>query len=171
MRRPLVLAAALAAAAGPAHADGESALSFGANWSLYSLPTEDDMDETSYAGMGLAVEYERAFAESLSWRVELTGGVFLDDSNWFGIADAGAVYRFDVLKFVPYAFAGVGVIVAGGGPLDEIAVDPALVLGGGLDFLRSRDWSWGFEGRLATFASDITTFSAGVRYTRRWGYF
>ena len=167
-----VLAVAIAcAAAGPARADGESALSVAGAWMYTSHPGEDDMDVAVYAGGTLALEYERAFAESLSWRVELVGGLFFDDGTaWVALGDAGAVYRFDVTKYVPYAFAGVGAVGAGGGPL-ETGFDPVLVLGGGLDFLRGRDRSWGFEGRLASFAGDVTTFSVGLRYTLRWGYF
>ena len=42
---------------------------------------------------------------------------------------------------------------------------------GGLDFLRSRERSWGFEARLASFAGNVTTMSLGVRGTLRWGFF
>ena len=169
-RAAIVAGLAVIAGARPAAAD-ESALSASLAWATYSLPGDDEMDITPTIGGVVAVEYERAFAEALSWRVELAGGVFHGDgTSYLGLADAGAVYRFDVLKYVPYAFAGVGAVLAGGGPLDD-NIDPVLVLGGGLDFLRGRDRSWGFEARMASFAGDVTTFSAGVRGTLRWGYF
>jgi hypothetical protein len=170
--RVVVLGLALAVVPGPAHADGESALSGSLSWATYSLPGQNDMDVTSYLGAQLAVEYERAFAEPLSWRVELGAAGFhhADGKSWLAIGDAGVVYRFDVLKYVPYAFAGVGAVIAGGGPLPS-TTEPILMLGGGLDILASRERSWGFELRLASFAGSVTTFSFGVRGTLRWGFF
>jgi hypothetical protein len=80
------------------------------------------------------------------------------------------VIRFDVLKYVPYAFGGIGGLMTTGGPIrDNTAF--VLAVGGGLDVLMSRDYSWGIEGRLASFGGDVTVFTIGLRATRRWGYF
>jgi hypothetical protein len=162
----------LAAAPTPAQADGESALSASLGWATYSLPGDDDMDITSYKGAQLAVMYERAFAEPLSWRIELGGAAFhhTDGASLLAVGDLGVVYRFDVLEYVPYAFAGVGAVMAGGGPLPT-TTEPILMLGGGLDFLLRRERSWGVELHLASFAGSVTTFSLGVRGTLRWGFF
>jgi hypothetical protein len=168
--RVACVAGVLVVTAGSARAD-ESALSASLAWATYTLPDDNDMDITPTVGGALAVEYERAFAEPLSWRIELAGGVFHGDgTSWRALADRGIVYRFDVLKYVPYAFVGVGAVAAGGGPLAD-TIDPVLVFGGGLDILRGRERSWGFEGRLASFAGDVTTLSLGARYTFRWGFF
>ena len=86
------------------------------------------------------------------------------------LGDVGATLRFDVLKYVPYAFVGLGAMTAGGGPLAR-TTDPVLVVGGGLDWLQSRARSYGVEARLASFGSDVTVFTVGLRGTARWGYF
>jgi len=168
----LGLGLALACAPRPARADGESALSAALGWASYSLPGDDNMDISSHLGAELAIEYERAFAEPLSWRIELGGAVFhhTDGTGWLAVADTGVAYRFDVLRYVPYAFGGVGAVMAGGGPLPT-TTEPVLVLGGGLDVLSGRDRSWGGEVRLASFAGSVTTFVLGIRGTLRWGYF
>jgi hypothetical protein len=167
----LAAAAVVAAGAGRARAD-ESAASLSLGWATYSLPDDNDMDITSYLGLELDAMYERAFSEPLSWRVELGGAVFhhSDGTSVMAVADAGLVYRFDVLSWVPYAFAGVGGVTAGGGPLPT-TTEPILVLGGGVDKLFSRDHSAGLEAHLASFAGDVTTFSLAFRMTLRWGYF
>jgi hypothetical protein len=74
------------------------------------------------------------------------------------------------LKYVPYAFGGVGGVATTGGPIDR-GVNFVLVVGGGLDWLTSRSRSYGIEGRLASFGGDVTVFTLGVRGTLRWGYF
>lgn len=169
--RVLAAAAVVAVGSGVAHAD-ESAASLSLGWATYSLPDDNNMDITSYLGLELDAMYERAFSEPLSWRVELGGAVFhhSDGTSVLAVADAGLVYRFDVLSWVPYAFAGVGGVTAGGGPLPT-TTEPILVLGGGIDKLFSRDHSAGLEAHLASFAGDVTTFSLAFRMTLRWGYF
>jgi len=86
------------------------------------------------------------------------------------LGDAGVVFRFDVLKFVPYAFGGLGGIMAGGGPIDR-GTDFVLVVGGGVDWLQSRERSLGLEARVASFGGDVTVVTFGVRGTVRWGFF
>ena len=87
-----------------------------------------------------------------------------------GLIDAGVTYRFDVLKYVPYATAGVGALLPAGGPLAR-SPSAGVVVGGGLDVLASRERSWGLELRLASFGGDVTVVTIGVRGTARWGYF
>jgi len=91
------------------------------------------------------------------------------NTSFAALGDAGVVYRFDVLKYVPYAFAGIGGVAAGGGPIDSGA-DFVLVIGGGLDWLVSRERSYGLETRVASFGGDITVVTFGVRGTVRWGF-
>lgn len=166
----------------PARAEGERALSVGLGWATFSTPGEatGNMEPTAVTpdvGGALAVTYERALSTDFSLRAELAGGLFYGGQtekqsavSYAALADAGAVFRFDVLKYVPYAFAGVGAIATTGGPIDR-GGQLVLALGGGLDVLVSRARSWGVEGRLASFGGDVTIFTFGVRGTTRWGYF
>ncbi len=168
--------------ASPAWAEGERALSVGLSYATFSVPGKamGNMAPPTLspdAGGALSVSYERAIGSDFSLRGELAGGLFYGGNSkmqsavsYAGLVDAGVTFRFDVLKYVPYAFGGVGGVFSGGGPIDNGA-DLVLVVGGGLDWLRSRSESWGVEGRLASFGGDITLFTLGVRGTVRWGYF
>jgi len=180
--RWLVTLAASCALAAPARADGERALSLGVGWATFSTPGKKTGMTVPPAvspevGGSLSVIYEQAIGSDFSLRGELAGGMFYgggssgqSNTSYAGLGDVGAVYRFDVLKYVPYAFGGVGGVVSTGGPLDHGA-ELVLAVGGGLDVLASLSRSWGFEGRLASFGGDITIFTLSVRGTTRWGYF
>jgi hypothetical protein len=136
------------------------------------MPPETDDTLGPTAGGAVAVEYERGISEALSWRVALAGAVFgVDGLSGGGWASGGLTYRFDVLKYVPYAVGGVGGVVIAGGPLEDTVVDPALEVGLGLDILTGRARSWGIEARAVTFPGDIVVVTFGVRGTARWGYF
>jgi hypothetical protein len=189
VRLAAVLAAVLAAApiaigAGPARAESEQALSIGLGWATFSALGEamNGMEPPSLAptiGGSLSVSYERHIGTDFALRGELVGGLFYgggdekkmqsQTSNAL-LADVGASLRFDVLKYVPYAFVGLGAVTTGGGPLDR-GTDPVLVIGGGLDWLQSRARSYGVEARIASFGGDVTVVTVGLRGTTRWGYF
>jgi hypothetical protein len=170
------------ALAAPAQAEGERAFSVGLSWATFSVPgvAEANMEPptvTPDVGGALAGIYEHAVGSDFSLRGELAFGLFyggqeMDQSalSYAGVADVGATFRFDVLKYVPYAFGGVGVAQTFGGPIGS-ETNFVLAVGGGLDVLASRDTSWGIEGRLAAFGGDVTIFTLGLRATRRWGYF
>jgi hypothetical protein len=182
--RPTLLPALLGVAlvGRVASADSERALSAGVGWATFSVPGKatGNMAPPSISpdvGGAVAVTYEHMIGSDLGLRAELAGGLFYggagkDQSNtaYAGLADAGVVFRFDVLKYVPYAFGGVGTIYSGGGPI-EGGLDFVLAVGGGLDVLVSRARSYGVEARLASFGGDVTVFTLGVRGTTRWGYF
>ncbi len=166
----------------PAWAEGERALSVGLGWATFATPgvAEGNMEPptiTPTVGGALGVSYEHAIGSDFSLRGELAGGLFyggheMDKSalSYAGLGDAGVTFRFDVLKYVPYAFGGIGAVATNGGPIGS-NVDLVLAVGGGLDILTSRSASWGFEARLASFGGDVTIFTLGVRATKRWGYF
>ncbi|HEV7557779.1 MAG TPA: hypothetical protein VGO00_20075 [Kofleriaceae bacterium] len=168
--------------AGVAHAEGERALSVSLGWATFSVPGKKmgNMEPPSVTpdfGGTLGGIYEHGLSDDLSLRGELAGGLFYGGNgdtqtatSWAGLADVGIVFRFDVLKYVPYAFAGIGVVGAGGGPIDR-NTDAVLAIGGGLDILASRSRSYGVEARLASFGGDVTLFTLGLRATVRWGFF
>jgi hypothetical protein len=183
MRSALPLAlVALGLSGGVARADSERALSVGLGWATFSVPGKavGNMEPPSISpdfGGALSVTYEHLIGSDLGLRAELAGGLFYggagkDQSNtaYAALGDAGVVFRFDVLKYVPYAFGGIGAVATGGGPIDR-GLDFVLAVGGGLDILASRSRSYGFEARLASFGGDVTVFTLGVRGTTRWGYF
>jgi hypothetical protein len=171
----LVLAA-LALPRAAAAAEGESALSVSAGAGTFVMPGEEE-DETiaPTAGGVLGVAYERGFAEAWSWRLELSGALYGGGGLSYSANVAGGiVYRFDVLKYVPYGLLELGGVIVGGGPVpedDSPVLAPVLQVGGGLDILKSRDRSWGIEARVATFLDDVTTVAISGRYTWRWGWF
>jgi len=179
MRAGAVLA--VLAVAGTASAD-EHAASVGIGWATFSVPGKKmgNMEPpaiTPDIGGTLSGIYEYALSTDVSLRGELAFGAFYGGEqkgqsagSFAGLVDAGVTFRFDVLKTVPYAYAGLGAVIAGGGPIDRGA-DFVVVLGGGLDVLVSRERSWGCELRFASFGGDVTLFTAGVRGTYRWGFF
>jgi hypothetical protein len=172
----------ICALAAPAWAEGERALSVGLSWATFSVPgvAEGNMEPpavTPDVGGALAGIYEHSLSTDFSLRGELAGGLFyggegMDQSalSYAGLADVGATFRFDVLKYVPYAFGGVGAVMTTGGPIGSNATF-VLAIGGGLDVLASRSKSWGIEGRFVSFGGDVTLFTLGLRATTRWGYF
>lgn len=179
----LATGALLGGAAGAARADDERALSVTASYAAFSTvgvnedPSLPGPALTSDRGAGLTLAYERMLGTDFGLRAELTGGVFhggaqMDQSttSYAGVADVALVARLDILKYVPYGFAGVGGVATRGGPLPGGA-DLVLVLGGGVDDLLSRSRSLGLEVRVASFAGDVTVVTAGVRGTLRWGFF
>ncbi len=170
--------------AGSARAESEQAVSVGLGWATFSTIGEpvEDMEPPALSptiGGSLGISYERHVGTDFALRAELVGGLFYggtqekkmqsQTSNAL-LADAGVVLRFDVLKYVPYAFAGLGAVTTGGGPIDR-GTDLVLVVGGGLDWLQSRARSYGLEARLASFGGDVTVVTVGLRGTVRWGYF
>jgi hypothetical protein len=166
----------------PAWAEGERALSAGLSYATFSVPGKAMGNQAPPTlapdgGLSLSVSHERAIGSDFSLRGELAGAGFYGGNDktqsalsYAGLVDVGVTFRFDILKYVPYAFGGVGGVVTGGGPIDTGA-DFVLVVGGGCDWLVSRDRSYGVEGRLASFGGDVTVFTLGLRGTVRWGYF
>ena len=182
-RALLVLPAIVLSA--PARGDsGESALSADLGWATFSTPgkpTSKSMEPpavTPDVGGALGVSYELGLSTDLSLRGEAAASLFTGGTPMKGngttsfaaLGDVGAVFRFDVLKYVPYAFAGLGGVVTDGGALGSSG-EFVLAIGGGLDYLMSRSRSFGIEGRLASFGGSVTILTIGVRGTIRWGYF
>lgn len=179
MRRALLL---LCLTATPAAAENEQALSLGLGYASFSAPGEPDMNMAPTTvspdwGTGLFASYERMIGSDLGLRAELAGSLFSGGNSdqqsalsYALLGDAGVVFRFDVLHVVPYAFAGLGAVASTGGPIDR-GIDYLVVIGGGVDWLRSRSRSYGLELRLGSFAGDVTVATVGIRGTQRWGFF
>lgn len=163
-------------------AENERAISAGLGYATFSTLGEamNNMEPPALSpdwGGALSLTYERMIGSDFGLRADLAGGLFRGGNtmkqsrgSYAAIADVGVVFRFDILHVVPYAFGGLGAVASAGGPLDRGA-NVVLVVGGGLDWLRSRSRSYGLEVRLASFASDVTVVTVGVRATTRWGFF
>jgi hypothetical protein len=166
----------LAAIASHAHAETEQAVSVGVGYATYAalgkaMGNMPPPTITPTAGAGVRLGYERALSQELSMRGAVAAGGFVGGGTaHYGEAAVGVTFRFDVLKYVPYAFAEIGLLQRGGGPLST-GLDPVLCLGGGLDVLASRSRSWGFEAQLSSFGGSTTVFTIGLRGTHRWGFF
>lgn len=179
----LLPALCVAGAASPASAEGERAISGGLGWATFSVPgvaEEPGMEPPTVStllGATAGATYEHAIGSDVSLRGELAFAMFHGGNadtqsalSYAGLGDVGAVFRFDVLKYVPYAFGGLGAVARTGGPIGSGA-DLVLAIGGGVDMLVDRASSYGLEVRLASFGGDVTIFTLGLRATRRWGYF
>jgi hypothetical protein len=185
MRRSLLVVLALT---GAARAEGDRALSLDLGYGTFSVPgvAMGNMQPPSISpdwGVDLGGTYEHSLSTDLGLRFELAGSLFdggavtggtakkkVSNMSYAGLGAAGIVFRFDVLKLVPYAFGGVGGVVSSGGPITN-DTDFVVVVGGGVDWLSSRTRSYGIEGRLASFGGDITVFTLNFRGSLRWGYF
>lgn len=166
---------------GTARADSEQALSAGVGFATFSTLSEkmgemEPVEVNPSGGGALVVSYERAIGTDVALRGEVAGGMFFGGNtdqqssrSYALLGDVGVVFRFDVFKYVPYAFAGLGAVRSGGGPIAH-DTDLVLVVGGGLDRLYSRQKSVGAELRIASFGGDITVVTVGIRGTHRWGF-
>ncbi len=173
---PIVAVTALAGFARSASAETEQAVSVELGYATYAalgkaMANMEPPTLTPTAGAGMRLAYERALSQEISLRGAVsTGGFVGGGTTFYGEAAVGATFRFDVLKYVPYAFAEIGILQRGGGQL-ATGMDPVLCLGGGLDVLSSRSRSWGVEAQLSSFGGSTTVFTIGIRGTHRWGFF
>ncbi|GAB4518426.1 MAG: hypothetical protein Tsb0020_37000 [Haliangiales bacterium] len=167
------LTLALLGIGGAAHAsDGQHALSVSVGYGSLLVTDEgaDTGTDTAHGGV-LGVAYSRGFSDALSWRVSGgVGGYYGASALLSGQVSAGLVYRFDVLKYVPYLTAGVGAIVVSDSDVN-LDIDPLVELGVGLDVLQSRHRSYGVFARVESLLQNTSFFTAGVRVTWRWGFF
>jgi hypothetical protein len=179
MRAAWLLALAVVAALASPVAAGEDdrSLSVGLGYGTYAIPEPDHQP----SGAVLGIDYERGFSEELAFRVSALGGVYplgndeRDDgtrpsTSYSAQLSVGFTYLFDVLKYVPYVHGGLGGVLLLGGPGDG-KLNGLVELGGGLEILMSRRFSYGVYARFDSFAQETTVFTAGARATYRWGFF
>jgi hypothetical protein len=168
---PVVLPAGilLLVLATPAHAaKGESTLSVSLAFNSFSLNQDPDPNVDADGGL-LQVEYERGLTDTL-WLHAAAGGGVYDQDIYSLNGTAGLTFALDVLKYIPYLNLGVGTAWLDGGPING-GFRNYLELGFGLEVLSSRTFSYGFNVRYDSFASDLSYLSIGGRVTWRWGFF
>ena len=167
-----------------ARADGDRALSGELGWATFSAPGKATNSQTPPAvspdwGAAVDVIYEhgdldRLLAARRARRLPTFSGGLSDpkkqsQQSYAGIGDVGVVFRFDVLRLVPYAFGGIGGIAATGGPISTTGL--TIAVGGGAEFLVDRHHSVGLEARLSSsFGTDLTVVTAGLRVSSHWGF-
>jgi hypothetical protein len=168
----LLAGAFVCARCAPLHAsEDERALSLVPAYGTLSLGQGEGTQTLSAEGGMLSVDYERGVTDALWFRATGGAGVFASDQGTIvaGTAIVGLTYAFDVLRYVPYANLGAGILWTEGAVAREVR--PVLELGFGLDVLTSRTASYGLVMRFQSFASQSAYFTIGPRITWRWGFF
>lgn len=127
-------------------------------------------DLRAYGG-ALGIDYEYRVTDAVAVRGSGSGGVYdADGTAYSGQAVLGLTYAFDVIKYVPYANAGIGAIVLTGDAF-ETDVNPLVEVGVGVDVLHSRTFSYGVVARFETLLEKTSYFTAATRLSWRWGFF
>lgn len=150
-------------------AKGEQAVSAGVRYGQLTLTHENE--QVSLDGGVLVLEYERGLGDTYGVRAHIAGGAYDGPAGRpiGGAAALGLVYRFDVVRAVPYLQASLGAIAAQGGGIDA-TLKPTMEIGAGLDFLESRSFGWGVALAWDAFASEARFLTVGVRASWRWGW-
>ena len=150
-----------------AHADeGESSFSTGVAVSGFSIP-----DHNPLGGL-IGFDYEYSVTEAVWLKLSAGGGTYYDDGNpaYAGYSHVGISYLIDVLQYVPYIDLGVGVLAVAADDVEE-PILPLIEIGVGMDFLTSKERSYGVFARFESFLGRSAFYSVGVRRSWRWGFF
>ncbi len=176
---PALLGAALlwasATTARPVRAeDGEWALSLGPAFrGLVETPPEGDA--AFRAGLSGFVRLRHGLGDFFQLGLALDLGVTLPNDT-FTLGPGGALfaeahYVIDIVTWVPFVTAGVGVLVRDGAPDDPAAApvaDLVVALGAGLEYRPARDWALGLTARYELVVTDLEhtdAFSLALVYT------
>jgi hypothetical protein len=88
-------------------------------------------------------------------------------------ADAGVIYKLDIVRFVPYFGALAGGYILNGGSLLSTQVQPGAELAVGADYLISRRWAVGLAIREHFLFTDLGDYPSYLTVTARleltWG--
>jgi hypothetical protein len=85
-------------------------------------------------------------------------------------ADAGLIYKLDIVQFVPYFGALAGGYILNGGSLVSTEVQPGVELAVGADYLLSRKWAVGLAIREHFLFTDLSDFPSYLTVTGRVEY-
>jgi hypothetical protein len=128
--------------------------------------------ENSPASVGPALILDYLYGISESVWLRASAGSSAHES--FGVfaahATFGVTYALDVVKYVPSATLGAGLLVLARKDQD-LEARPVFEIGLGIDRLLSRQASLGAHARLQSFASDTLYVNAGLRFCYRFDFF
>jgi len=163
--RVVLAAFALAVPSTAVAGSGEQALSVTTGFATFT-----DGEVRAHGG-ALGLDYEYRLSDAFSVRGSgAAGGYDADGIAFSGHGVVGLAYAFDVLKYVPFANVGVGALYVAGDGIENGA-HPLVEVGGGVDVLHSRRFSYGLVVRFETLLQDTSYFTAATRLTWRWGFF
>ncbi len=146
--------------------EGESSFSVGVAASGFSIP-----DHSPVGGL-VGVDYEYSVTEAVWLKLSAGGGAYYDDGNpaYAGYSHIGISYLIDVLQYVPHIDLGVGALAVGADDVEDPLL-PLIEVGVGMDFLTSKERSYGVFARFESFLGRSAFYSVGVRRSWRWGFF
>ncbi len=135
---------------------------------------------TGKIGIDLGLHYTYGLSDAFNlvaeagWAGFTSSGATGPQPSTIAYGGVGALYVFDVLRWVPYAGALVGPAYFTGGAVDKAFFVPDLQLAAGLDYAITREWAVGGEYRQHVFVgktSDYPEYSAfGLRVEYVWGW-
>jgi hypothetical protein len=82
-------------------------------------------------------------------------------------ADAGVIYKIDVVQVVPYFGALAGGYLMTGGSLPSLQAYPGVEIAAGADYLLNRHWALGLAVREHLLFTDLSTYPTYLTVTAR----
>lgn len=138
---------------------------------------------TSPGGIDLGLHYAYGITDAFTLIAEVDASAFFlgtkpsnpaPEPGYVATSGVGAVYVFDVLRWVPYAGGAIGPAYFGGGWLNSgfVSLDAHIVAG--LDYEVTRSFTVGGYYRQHFFLDRMNTYpeftSAGLRVEYVWGW-
>ncbi len=134
---------------------------FGGSWGLhYTYGLSDAFNLVADAGWSL-VALNEVVADSTTPHNRPT--------NLTNV-DAGLAYVLDVLRWVPWGAAEMGVYTLQGGTIEGVQVLPGAALSVGLDYRFNRSWSAGLMVREHFLFTEMSTYPAFIQVLGRFEY-
>jgi hypothetical protein len=138
---------------------------------------------SSPAGLNFGLHYTYGLWDAVNLVVEADASGFFKgatpknpppEPGFVGTGGIGAVYVFDVLRWVPYAGGIAGAGYFRGGYMATPLWTPDLQLAAGLDYEITRAWTVGVSYREHFFVAEMNTYPAfasfGLRAEYVWGW-
>lgn len=140
--------------------------------------------ENAELGISYGLHYSLALTDEFDFVTEAGGAVTdlhpivtptspTDRPSMLWNADAGLIYKLDIVQFVPYFGALVGGYVLNGGSMPAALVLPGGEIAVGGDYLLTRRWAVGLSIREHFLFTDLGTYpsylTVAARVELNWG--